>query len=117
METGRHGNKHDPVIPTGYYLHTSPDGIHWTGNLDYCDIPTPQGGGYVYPPNSIGDTTRFWRDPLREKYVGDVKFVLPGTNRVRGVMESDDLVHWTRPTPTFHGLEGDNQIYGHRGFV
>ena len=117
VETGRHGNKRDPVIPTGYYLHTSPDGIHWTGNLEKCDIPTPQGMGYVFPPKSIGDTSRFWWDSLRQKYVGDVKFVLPGTNRVRGVMESDDLVHWTRPTPTFHGLEGDNQIYGHRGFI
>ena len=102
------------TIREGYYLHTSPDGIHWTGDLSRCLIPSLD--GYAYPQTGIGDTTRFWWDPCRRKYVGDVKFVIPRKSRCRGIMESDDLVHWTRPFPTLFGREEGHQIYGHRGF-
>ncbi len=105
----------NPVIPEGYYLHTSPDGIHWKGDLSRYLIPSLT--GYDVPQSGIGDTTRFWWDPLRKKYIGDVKFVLPGKLRCRGIMESDDLVHWTRPHPTFFARAADAQIYGHFGFV
>ena len=64
----------------------------------------------------IGDTCRFWWDPYRRKYIGDVKFVLPGTIRCRGMMESDDLEHWTRPHPTLAARNPDHQIYGHTAF-
>ena len=117
IETRRHGQRGQPAIPGGYYLHTSPDGIHWRGDLTHPVVPTSDEHGYVFPFRAIGDTTRFWWDPLRHKYIGDVKFVLPGTLRCRGIMESDDLIHWSRPTPTFMGRRGDDQIYGHRGFV
>lgn len=105
----------NPAIPEGYYLHTSPDGIHWKGDLSQYVIPSLT--GYDMPQNGIGDTTRFWWDPYRRKYIGDVKFVIPGKLRCRGVMESDDLVHWTRPTPTFFARDKSAQIYGHRGFA
>jgi len=72
--------------------------------------------GYDLPQDGIGDTTRFWWDPLRKKYVGDVKFVIPGKLRCRGIMESDDLLHWTRPQPTFFARREGTQIYGHTGF-
>ena len=116
VETRKKGQR-TPAIPVGFYLYTSPDGIRWTGDLSSPVIPTPSGRGYVFPVVSIGDTTRFWRDPLRKKYVGDVKFVIPGKLRCRGTMESDDLIHWSRATPTFLGRRGDNQIYGHAGFA
>ena len=73
--------------------------------------------GYELPQGGIGDTTRFWWDPLRKKYIGDVKFVIPGKLRCRGIMESDDLVHWTRPQPTFFARQDGTQIYGHMGFA
>ena len=119
------------TIPEGYYLHTSPDGIHWQGDLSRYQIAGLEShrrvaGGIVtyldkpvtpYPNNGIGDSSLFWPDPVRGKYICDVKFVLPGKIRCRGVMESDDLIHWTRPVPTFFGREGNNQIYGHAGFA
>jgi hypothetical protein len=46
-----------------------------------------------------------------------VKFVIPGKLRCRGIMESDDLVHWSRATPTFLARSENNQIYGHLTFV
>jgi len=103
------------TIPEGYYLHTSPDGIQWKGDLSRRIIPSLY-RGYRVPQNGIGDTTRFWWDPLRKKYIGDVKFVLPNM-RSRGIMESDDLIHWSRAVPTFAARSDDNEIYGHRGFV
>ena len=106
----------NPVVREGYYVHTSPDGIHWEGDLSRPVIPSLN-GPYAVPQNGIGDTTRFWWDPIRRKYIGDVKFVIYGTQRCRGVMESDDLIHWTRPTPTFLARRDDAQIYGHRGFA
>ncbi len=106
----------NPVVREGYYVHTSPDGIHWKGNLSQTVIAS-LAGPYSIPQNGIGDTTRFWWDPLRRKYIGDVKFVIYGKQRSRGVMESDDLIHWTRPTPTFLAREDNAEIYGHRGFA
>ena len=89
------------VIPEAYHLHTSPDGIHWTCDGAFSKPILPYLYGRFYPQTGIGDTSRFWWDPYRHKYIGDVKFVLPGTIRCRGMMESDDLEHWTRPHPTF----------------
>ena len=105
----------NPRIPEGYYVHTSPDGIHWIGDLTQPVIPSLH--GYGIPQDGIGDTTRFWWDPLRNRYIGDVKFVIPGKLRARGMMESDDLVHWTRPLPTFFARQEGAQIYGHTGFA
>ena len=102
------------TIPEGYYLHWSPDGIHWKGDLSHYVIPSLN--GYDYPQNGVGDTTRFWWDPYRKRYIADVKFVLPGKLRCRGMMESEDMVHWGRARPTFFARERDAQIYGHRGF-
>ena len=87
------------VIPEAYHLHTSPDGIHWTCDGGFAKPILPYLYGRFYPQTGIGDTCRFWWDPYRHKYIGDVKFVLPGTIRCRGMMESDDLEHWTRATP------------------
>ncbi|MAG34917.1 MAG: hypothetical protein CL878_01495 [Dehalococcoidia bacterium] len=104
------------VIPEAYYLYTSPDGIHWTCDGEFSKPILPYLRGRNYPQNGVGDTSRFWWDPHRSKYIGDVKFVLPGTIRCRGIMESDDLVHWTRPHPTFASRNPDHQIYGHTAF-
>ena len=112
---GRKKGQRQLSIPEGYYLHTSPDGIHWRGDLTRCLIPSLD--SYSIPQTGPGDTTQFWWDPLRKKYIGDVKFVLPGKIRCRGIMESDDLVHWTRPHPTFLARRPEDQIYGHNGFV
>ncbi|MEX0727115.1 MAG: hypothetical protein WD065_12640 [Planctomycetaceae bacterium] len=101
----------------GYYLYTSPDGVHWTLERERRAVPSQQ--GYTLPTNGIGDTTFFRWDPRLQKYIGDVKFVFPGKMRVRGIMESDDLIHWTRPRMTLYPDALDDpkaQIYGHVGF-
>ena len=98
------------VVDT-YYVHTSPDGIHWNGDFSYPTLQKLR--GYTLPQGGIGDTSLFWYDPMRRKYVGDIKFVLPGKQRCRGVIESDDLVHWSRPTPTMFERADDAQVYGH----
>lgn len=115
VHTDTEGRMTKEASLAGWYLHWSPDGIHWQGDLSRPVLV--EGAGYVYPPNGIGDTTRFWWDPLRKKYIGDVKWVLPGVIRCRGIMESDDLVHWTRPVPVFFAREPGHQIYGHIGFA
>ena len=104
------------VIPEAYHLHTSPDGIHWTCDGAFSKPILPYLYGRYYPQTGIGDTSRFWWDPYRHKYIGDVKFVLPGTIRCRGMMESDDLEHWTRPHPTLAARNPGHQIYGHTAF-
>ncbi len=104
------------VIPEAYHLHTSPDGIHWTCDGGFAKPILPYLYGRFYPQTGVGDTCRFWWDPYRRKYIGDVKFVLPGTIRCRGMMESDDLEHWTRPHPTLAARNPDHQIYGHTAF-
>ena len=49
---------------------------------------------------------------------GDVKFVVePNRQRCRGIMESDDLVHWTRPIPTSYARSDELQVYGQREFA
>lgn len=106
----------NPTVREGYYLHTSPDGIHWKGDLSRCVLPSLNRGHHI-PQNGVGDTTRFWWDPIRKKYIGDVKFVVYGKQRARGIMESDDLIHWSRARPTFVARADDAQIYGHFGFA
>ena len=76
-------------------------------------------GNYGLPQEGIGDTSRFWWDSIRKKYICDAKFAVRGrddVHRCRGMMESDDLIHWTRPHLTFAAIEPRTQIYGHRGF-
>ena len=107
----------NPTVREGYYLHYSPDGVHWSGDLSRPVLPSLT-GGYGIPQNGIGDTTRFWWDSIGQQFIGDVKLVVsPGAVRARAVMESQDLVHWTRPTPTFMARRIETQIYGHWGFT
>ena len=115
VETRKQGQRgaQGEVIPTAYYLHTSPDGIQWTCDGDFTKPILPFLRGRAFVQSGVGDTSRFWWDPIRHKYIGDVKFVLPGTIRCRGMMESDDLVHWTRPHATFAARNPDHQVYGH----
>jgi len=110
---------HEPeyVPREGYFLYTSPDGIHWARAHE--DPLATSLLGYTMPQSGIGDTSIFRWDRLLGKYVCDVKFVLPGKFRCRGMMESDDLFHWTRPRMTIYpdGLDHpDSQIYGHQSF-
>ena len=108
----------------GYYLHTSPDGIRWTQArqepVAWSLKSVSAGGGYKLPQSGIGDSSSFRWDERLNKYIGDVKLVLPPIMRSRGFMESEDLMHWTRPRMMFYpdGLDDpDSQIYGHIGFA
>ena len=98
---------HEPdlVQREGYFLYTSPDGIRWNRQHNSPVVPSLR-KSFELPQNGIGDTSIFRWDPVLEQYIGDVKFVLtptPGRKmRCRGIMTSDDLVHWTRPRMTIH---------------
>jgi len=110
-------NTDGDVPPEGYYLYTSPDGIHWKQARERTLLWNQnkhQAG--------IGDTSQFRWDPRLKKYICDTKvlFRRQGTMRCRGMMESDDLVHWSRPRMTIYpdALDGpEAQIYGHHGWV
>ncbi len=110
---------HEPkyVPREGYFLYTSPDGIRWKREREAPLAISLL--GYTLPQSGIGDTTIFRWDRHLGKYIGDVKFVLPGKFRCRGIMESDDLIHWTRPRMTLYpdgADEADSQVYGHQSF-
>jgi hypothetical protein len=101
----------------GYFLYISPDGIHWQREREERLIPSQY--EQKLPVPGVGDTSIFRWDEHLKKYVGDIKILLPGEIRVRGMMESDDLIHWSRPRIVFYpdGLDDPNaQIYGHIGF-
>ena len=100
-----------------FFLYTSPDGIRWTRALQ--EPLALHSRSYSLPLDGIGDTSIFRWDRLLGRYICDVKFVIPPKMRCRGSMESDDLMHWSRPRMTVHpdGLdEADSQIYGHLSF-
>ena len=110
---------HEPkyVPREGYFLYTSPDGIHWKRETE--EPIAISLNGYTMPQTGIGDTSMFRWDRHLGKYVGDVKFVLPGKMRCRGIMESNDLIHWSRPRMTVHpdSLDDpDTQIYAQNSF-
>lgn len=101
------------TVDEGYYLHWSPDGIHWKGDLDHMVIPS-QTRSVLFPIPGMGDTSRFWWDPVREKYMVDAKTTLYNpTKRSRSLMESDDLVHWSRGRPILFTTAENIQVYGH----
>ena len=103
----------------GCYLYTSPDGIRWT--LTGLSIPygprrspaSPAAAASPLPLPRLGDTNHVRWDPLLATFVCDAKGTVPagdgdrvptaalpggdGHHRFRLQMESDDLVHWTRP--------------------
>ena len=101
----------------GYWLYSSSDGIHWTEDRPYPVIKSLT--GYTLPQPGVGDTTSYRWDPLLARYVGNVKFVLPGKYRAYGIFESEDLIHWTRPRMMFYRDEKDPegmQFYAHYTF-
>ena len=105
-----------PVPPEGYYLFSSPDGIHW--KQDRAD---PVLWSHNRQQPGIGDTSTARWDARLGKYICDAKILFRNpTMRSRGMLESDDLIHWSRPRMTFYpdALDAaDTQIYGHVGFV
>ena len=110
---------HEPeyVPREGYFLYTSADGIRWTRETE--EPIALSLNGYTMPQTGIGDTSLFRWDRHLEKYIGDAKFVLPGKMRVRGLMESDDLIHWSRPRMTVYPDsldDADTQIYAQNSF-
>jgi len=105
------------VPPEGYYLHSSPDGIHWKK-----ERTEPVVWNQNRQQAGVGDTTTFRWDQRLGKYICDAKILFRaiGTMRCRGMMESDDLIHWGRPRMTIfpNGLDDPKaQIYGHIGFI
>jgi len=117
-----HKPPRDDVEREGMFLYTSPDGMHWTGHLDQFVIPHLE--TVSMPQDGIGDTTIFRYDPYLKRYICDCKFLIPddrlGRLRVRGMAESEDLIHWTRPRVILYPDERDDpdaQIYAQMSFV
>jgi len=124
------------VKQAGLYVHRSSDGLHWTADLTHPAVTSSENRD-LYSSVGPGDTSLFRHDPILGRYVIDAKFNLylpearlkelgvpveAGKNRIRSrtMMESEDLIHWTRPRiilfPDEHD-ERDSQIYGHISFV
>jgi hypothetical protein len=128
-------HKPPTVSEAGFYLYRSPDGLHWTGDFSrpiLTSAPNPQ----LYDTVGIGDTSIVRYDPVLARYICDAKinismpwdtlkrlsFVPDDENRIRsrGMMESDDLMHWTPARMTFFPDDRDlpdTHMYGHIGFV
>ena len=83
-----------------FFLYTSADGVHWKRARQ--EPLALYSRSYSLPQDGVGDTSIYRWDRLLGKYIGDVKFVLPGKMRCRGIMESDDLQHWSRPRMTVY---------------
>ena len=126
----------DGISREGYHLYTSPDGIRWQHAA--LSIPHKRRGWAGLPLPRLGDTGHVRWDTELRTYVCDAKGVIPspegdkvptaGTpggdanHRFRLQLESDDLIHWSRPrmvafpdqrdlaagTIGFYGLLGTN---------
>ena len=103
------------VPPEGYYLYTSPDGLRWTQEREQ-----PVALNQNSHQSGIGDTSLFFWDDRLGRYVCYTKILFRGpTMRTSGMMESDDLLHWSRPRMIIYpdSLDDpDTQIYEHYGF-
>ena len=99
----------------GYYLYNSPDGIHWKQTREQ---PLALNQNRTQP--GIGDTSLFFWDKRLRRYVCYTKILFRNpTMRTSGMMESDDLIHWSRPRMTIFpdALDDpDTQIYQHYSF-
>jgi hypothetical protein len=101
--------------PEGYYLYTSPDGIHWSQSR-----AKPLALNQNREQSGIGDTSMFFWDERLQRYVCYTKILFRNpTIRTSGMMESEDLVHWSRPRMTISPDaldDADTQIYQHFSF-
>ncbi len=102
----------------GLYLFSSPDGISWKQESTVCIIlggyegdyqdyhapfgqrgPQPAGTRYNLPlPGLANATPRV--DRILKKYVADAKISKLAGKRAVGMLESDDLIHWSPPRVT-----------------
>lgn len=123
------------VKQPGFYVYRSTDGLRWIGDLRRPVLTSTQNPD-LWSSVGMGDTSVFRHDPMLGRYVVDAKFnlYLPvetfkainkpvenGKNRIRTrtMLESEDLVHWTRPRYILFPDdrdEPDAQIYGHIAF-
>ena len=101
----------DGIEQEGYHVYTSADGIRWAHS--HLSVPHGKRGWGALPLRRLGDTGHVRWDPQLRTYVCDAKGVIPssaadrvptadlpggdGNHRFRLQMESDDLVHWSRP--------------------
>ena len=111
----------DGVTREGYYVYTSRDGIRW--ERAFLSVPhgprratsalSPEALRSPLPLPRLGDTGHVRWDRFLGAYVCDAKGTIPreggndvptgrmpggdGNHRFRLQMESDDLIHWSRP--------------------
>ena len=101
----------------GFYLYTSPDGIHWIRQSPLGNPPLIGAGSYS--GTGVGDTSSFRWDPWLNKYIGDVKYFPGWKFRCFAQVESDDMVNWTKRVTAVYPDAYDTpdvQIYQHRVF-
>ncbi|MFB3825247.1 MAG: hypothetical protein ACE15B_00715 [Bryobacteraceae bacterium] len=84
----------------GVYLRTSPDGIHWTERPEpvMYSIWRNKQDNRVYTGFELGDVHHIAWDARLGRYMGHVKFFdLERLERMRGLTESEDGIHWSEP--------------------
>ena len=109
-------------------LYTSPDGIRWTAKEEILPqlktgrfiLDLPSGGHF---PLAIGAALRTRWDPSLQKYIAHTKHVIGPDwrfdpvfkGRAQGMMESDDLIHWSSPRIFVYPDAEDAKIPGMYG--
>ena len=113
--------KNDPYNTYGYFLATSPDGIHWTGPAE----PAISQREDPY----MSDACSCMLDPLKRRFIALTKRHQPCPNgigdqdtmlRVRGIAFSSDWEHWTPPANCLLPDDGDPRdvnLYRMSGYV
>ena len=124
---------HEPpyVRREGYFLYTSGDGIRWKRIRKRPVLPMGI-RSQRFPTRGIGDSVYVKWDPRLKKYIASAKIILRTVprkglldvdslrRRTWGFLESDDLIHWSRPRMALYpdALDGpDAEIYRHATFA
>ena len=109
-------------------LYTSLDGIHW--NFKEKILPQLTNGRFILDlptgdkfPLAIGAALRTRWDPVLKKYIAHTKHVIGPDwrfdpvlkGRAQGMMESDDLIHWSSPRIFIYPDSQDAKIPGMYG--
>ena len=109
-------------------LFISPDGLHWHEKEEI--LPQIKTGRFILDlpagnkfPLAIGAALRTRWDPALKKYIAHTKHVIGPDwrfdpvlkGRAQGMMESDDLVHWSSPRITVYPDSEDAKVPGMYG--
>lgn len=101
----------------GIYLRSSPDGLQWKERPDpvMYAVWRNKEDNRLYTGFELGDVHHVYWDPLLHRFMGHIKIAsLETGERMRGLAESEDGVHWSEPHLILRADERDqkgDQLY------